>query len=62
MKRLVPVFALSLFLTFHLPIHAQTNQASDDASAVRATVTDYIEAYYTGEAKRGWSGRSILTT
>jgi hypothetical protein len=52
MKRLVPVFALSLFLTFHLPTHAQTNQASDDASAVRATVTDYIEAYYTGEAKR----------
>ena len=52
MKRLVPVFALSLFLTFHLPTYAQTNQASDDASAVRATVTDYIEAYYTGEAKR----------
>jgi hypothetical protein len=52
MKRLVPVFALSLFLTFHLPTHAQTNQASDDASAVRATVTDYIEAYYPGEAKR----------
>ena len=52
MKRLVPVFALSLFLTFHLPTHAQTNQASDDASAVRATVTDYIEAYYTGDAKR----------
>ena len=52
MKRLVPVFALSLFLTFNLPTHAQTNQASDDASAVRATVTDYIEAYYTGDANR----------
>jgi Putative lumazine-binding len=52
MKRLVPVFALTLFLTFNLPTHAQTKQTSDDASAVRATVTDYIEAYYTGDASR----------
>jgi len=52
MTRLVPVFALTLFLTLNLPTHAQTNQPSDDASAVRATVTDYIEAYYTGDANR----------
>jgi hypothetical protein len=52
MKRLVPLFALSLFLTFNLPTHAQANQTSDDASAVRATVTDYIEAYYTGDVNR----------
>lgn len=52
MKRLVPVFALCVFLTFNLPAHAQINQTSDDASAVRATVTNYIEAYYTGDAHR----------
>lgn len=53
MKRLVPAFALCLFLSFNLSTQAQTNQISnDDSSAVRATVTNYIEAYYTGDARR----------
>jgi len=53
MKRLVPAFALCLFLSFNLSTQAQTNQTSnDDSSAVRATVTNYIEAYYTGDARR----------
>jgi len=53
MKRLVPAFALCLFLSFPLSTQAQTNQTSnDDSSAVRATVTNYIEAYYTGDARR----------
>jgi hypothetical protein len=50
---LVPGFALCLFLSFDIATHAQTNLTStDDASAVRATVTNYIEAYYTGDARR----------
>ena len=53
MKRLLPAFALCLFLSFNLSAQAQTNQTSnDDSSAVRATVTNYIEAYYTGDARR----------
>jgi Putative lumazine-binding len=53
MKRLVPGFALCLFLSFNISTQAQTNQISnDDSSAVRATVTNYIEAYYTGDARR----------
>ena len=53
MKRLVPAFVLCLFLSFNLSTQAQTNQTSnDDSSAVRATVTNYIEAYYTGDARR----------
>jgi len=52
MKRLVPGFALCLFLTFNLSTNAQEGTQSDDASAVRATVTNYIEAYYTGDAHR----------
>jgi hypothetical protein len=53
MKCLVPGFALCLFLSFNIATHAQTNQASsDDRSAVRATVINYIEAYYTGDARR----------
>lgn len=52
MKCLFPVLALCSCLTFNLSTHAQTNQPSDDASAIRATVTDYIEAYYTGDASR----------
>jgi hypothetical protein len=53
MKRLVPAFALCLFLSFNLSTQAQTSQTSnDDSSAVRATVTNYIEAYYTGDARR----------
>ncbi|MFZ0306711.1 MAG: nuclear transport factor 2 family protein [Candidatus Sulfotelmatobacter sp.] len=54
MKRFALGFGLSLLL-LNLPIstHAQDNHTvSDDSSAVRATVRDYIEAYYTGDAPR----------
>ncbi|MGD1078174.1 MAG: nuclear transport factor 2 family protein [Candidatus Sulfotelmatobacter sp.] len=52
MKRLVPAFALCLFLFFNLSTHAQNQTPGGDSSAVRATVTNYIEAYYTGDARR----------
>lgn len=53
MKRLVPGFALSVFLLFNISTPAQDAKPSAaDSSAVRATVTDYIEAYYTGDARR----------
>ncbi len=53
MKRLVPAFALCLFLSINLATFAQETQvSSNDKSAVRAAVTDYIEAYYTGDARR----------
>jgi hypothetical protein len=52
MKRLVPAFAICLFLSFNLPAHAQNQTSTADVSAVRATVTNYIEAYYTGDAAR----------
>jgi hypothetical protein len=62
MKRLVPGFALCLFLSFNISTQAQTNQIfNDDSSAVGAAVTNYIEAYYTGDAA-AWSRRFILTT
>jgi hypothetical protein len=51
MNRLALTFALSLSLLFNFAASAQTNQP-DDSSAVRATVTNYIEAYYTGDAQR----------
>jgi hypothetical protein len=38
-------------LLFNLSTNAQDNKGfSDDASAVRATVSNYIEAYYTADA------------
>jgi hypothetical protein len=44
---------LSLLLFFSLSITAQNNKASnDDTSSVRATVTNYIEGYYNGDARR----------
>src|SRR5271165_850836 len=53
MKRLTPVFALSIVLLFSPATNAQENRLSaDDSSAVLATVTNYIEAYYTGDARR----------
>ena len=52
MQRLAPTLALSLFLVFNLSTSAQENKVPDDRSAVRATVTNYIEAYYTGDARR----------
>jgi hypothetical protein len=52
MQRLAPTLALSLFLLFNLSTSAQENKVPDDSSAVRATVTNYIEAYYTGDTRR----------
>jgi hypothetical protein len=52
MLRFVPAFTLYLFLSLIIPTQAQDNQTSLDAAAVRATVTNYIEAYYTGDARR----------
>jgi hypothetical protein len=44
---------LSFLLFFSLSTHAQNNKTrDDDESAVRSTVTNYIEAYYTGNAAR----------
>ena len=44
---------LSFLLFFGLSSHAQNRKTSgDDAFAVRSTVTNYIEAYYTGDAAR----------
>jgi Putative lumazine-binding len=51
MKALAPVIALSLFLLVHSSAKAQTKSA-DDSSAVRDTVTNYMEAYYTGDTLR----------
>lgn len=50
MKYLALAFALSLTVLLN-HAGAQNNQP-DDASAVRTTVTNYIEAYYTGDARR----------
>ena len=53
MKRLAPVFALSIILLLSAATNAQKSQAStDDSMAVRDTVTNYIEAYYSGDARR----------
>lgn len=48
MKRLVFATAFTLLLFFNLPTFAQAT--NEDATAIRATVTNYIEAYYTGDA------------
>lgn len=50
MKHLALAFSLSLTLLLNLA--AAQNNPSEAASAVRATVTNYIEAYYTGDARR----------
>jgi len=53
MNRLALSFGLSILLFCNVSTNAQSNDpSSDDASAVRATVTNYIEAYYTGNAVR----------
>ena len=45
--------SLTLLLFFNLPTYAQDENAfNKDADAVRATVTNYIEGYYTGDAQR----------
>jgi len=43
---------LSLLLLFSLSSQAQESRTSDAASAVRATVTNYIQGYFTGDAQR----------
>lgn len=44
---------LGVLLFFGLSTYAQNKETpGDDASAVRSTVTNYIEAYYTGNAAR----------
>lgn len=52
MRRFLPAFPLCLFLSLIVPTQAQDKQTCPDAAAVRATVTNYIEAYYTGDARR----------
>lgn len=44
--------ALSLILFFNLSTIAQDNRTSNDTSAVRTTVTNYIEGYFTGDVPR----------
>ena len=50
MKRLA--LALPLFLLLNLTTNAQNRKSTNDATGVRSTVTNYIEAYYTGDAHR----------
>jgi hypothetical protein len=47
-------FALALcFLLLNIVMNAQQSTLrADDSAAVRTTVTNYIEAYYTGDARR----------
>ena len=45
--------ALTLLILFNLSTRAHENKTSnDDTSAVRSTVTNYIEGYFTGDAQR----------
>jgi hypothetical protein len=43
-------FAFALCLMFHLSTQAQ--KKTNDSAAIRATVTNYVEGYYTGDAAR----------
>jgi hypothetical protein len=53
MKHLALGVTLSLLMLSNISTNAQNNKpSSDDSSAVRATVRDYIEAYYAGDARR----------
>ena len=52
MKRFGPIVALSIVFLLTLFVHAQSSQPADDSSAIRATVTNYSEAYFTGDARR----------
>jgi hypothetical protein len=51
MKRFALGLTLLTFLLLNVVNAAERPKLSDDA-AVRATVTDYIEGYYTGDAAR----------
>jgi hypothetical protein len=52
MIRPAAVLALSFALLTCTAANAQQANASDDASAVRTTVVNYIEGYFTGDAQR----------
>lgn len=45
------VLGFSLFILVNLAVATQPQQPPDEA-AIRATVTNYIEGYYTGDADR----------
>ena len=50
MKRFAIAFC---FLLLNITTNAQQSKSPvDDSAAVRSTVTNYIEAYYTGDARR----------
>ncbi len=50
MKRFALAFC---FLLLNITTNAQQSKSPvDDSAAVRTTVTNYIEAYYTGDARR----------
>src|SRR5919108_5225077 len=51
MKAFLAGISLCLLL-LPLVCNAQQNKSAADVSAVRATVRDYIEAYYTGDARQ----------
>jgi Putative lumazine-binding len=51
MKRLALGFSLLALLLLNVASATQPQQASDE-TGIRATVTDYIEGYYTGDAAR----------
>jgi hypothetical protein len=52
MNRFALAFGVSVFLFLNPSSNAQDNRTSSDDAAVRTTVTNYIEAYYTGDAAR----------
>ena len=51
MKRFALSFAFLTLLFFNLSASTTQPKTSDEVS-IRATVTDYIEGYYTGDAVR----------
>ena len=45
-------FAVCFALLFTVTANCQQKEPTDDVSAIRATVTNYIEGYFTGDAQR----------
>lgn len=60
LQRLALGFGLLTLLVFNFAYATQQQKGSDEV-AIRATVTDYIEGYYTGDAVV-WRDRCIHTT
>jgi Putative lumazine-binding len=52
MKRFAPAFVLTLAILLDRPVHAQSSPSPEEPSAIRAPVTNYCEAYFTGDARR----------